>query len=78
MADRIPVGPKRAVHEAPGFADRYLLALRDNPNLPECCRQVEDHTFQLFKSREGAPGPDVLVVECACGRRHTRVAAGAS
>ena len=56
--------------------EKFLSGLRDNNQLKDCCRIVESHTVQIFKSSENLPVPDMTIIECEkCGAKHRRMSA---
>jgi hypothetical protein len=72
------VGARKKVAEVRGFIpDRHLDTLKNNDKLLACCRDAEAHDVELFKTHDDAPGADLMILHCACGRRHIRFAAGA-
>ena len=70
-------GAKRPVKEILGrIPAKYLTDLEDNTRLKACCRKAKNHQVELFKTHEEAEGADMMVMECTCGRKHYRAAAG--
>lgn len=83
MPDRTPKPERQHIAHGPAVSVRdvlrempahYVAAMEDNDKLRPCCRKAKDHTVQLFKTHEDAPGPDLAVFVCSCGRKHYRAA----
>jgi hypothetical protein len=55
---------------------KYLEALEQNQQIPSCCRHPENHDIEAFKSKDTEPVPDIYILHCTCGRRHTRFCVG--
>lgn len=73
----IPVGEKRKVRDVlDQISAKQLDALENNAALQPCCRNAKQHDVELFKTHDDAPGPDLMVLTCSCGRRHFRMAGG--
>lgn len=66
----------RPVKEMLGELPAKAVASFDNAKLKPCCRKVMDHHVEISKTHPDAPGPDQAVFDCACGRKHIRLAVG--
>lgn len=75
LENAIAVGKKAKVKDV-SLEARYTDGIRNNVALRTCCREVDESEVQLYKTHEDAKGPDLMVIECACGRRQYRAAVG--
>lgn len=55
---------------------RYTDPIAANTALAACCRDVETSEVTLVKTHEDAKGADLMIIECACGKRQYRTAVG--
>lgn len=76
----VPHSPRRRLSDFPaGFIPPrfYERNLEQNQQVSSCCRHVEDHDIEAFKSHPDEPAPDVYVIYCGtCGRKHRRLCVG--
>lgn len=55
-----------------GFLKKsHIEHLEQNQKISICCRHVEEHKVEAFKSHSEEQGPDIYVFHCTtCGRKH--------
>jgi hypothetical protein len=70
---RYPVAKLMAAGLLPA---KYYEALEQNQLLHSCCRHPENHDIEAFKSNPDETVPDIYILHCTCGRKHTRFCAG--
>ena len=72
---RTQVGPRKKVKDA-NLESRYTDPIRNNKLLRDCCRDVDTSEVYVSKTHEGARTPDLMIIECDCGRKQYRAAVG--
>jgi len=73
--ERVPV--KKVLSLLPA---RYIEALEQNQQIQSCCRHPENHEIEAKYSNETQRDlgiPDIYIMHCTCGRKHTRFCVGA-
>jgi len=55
---------------------RYTAPIKNNAKLKACCRDVDTSDVSLYTTHDDAERPDLMVIECACGRKQYRTAVG--
>lgn len=91
MAQEAPKRPARVEHikQAAGPRKRmrdvkhnmpkhYHESISKNAKLKACCREVDTSMVQFYRTHPEAFQPDLMIVECDCGKKQYRMAAGAN
>jgi hypothetical protein len=58
---------------------KFVTSLEQNQQIASCCRHPENHDIEAwFSCAEDADKgiPDIYILHCQCGRRHTRFCVG--
>jgi len=55
---------------------QYIEAQRNRNSIKSCCQDIENLTYQTFKTDGELEKPDFAVMECVCGSKHYRAANG--
>lgn len=76
--EKIRVGVKKNVKEAlKELPAEYLEKQRGNKKIKACCQDVNNLSYETFKTDEFQENANLAVFECSvCGCRHYRVAHG--
>jgi hypothetical protein len=71
--------PRIAVAKLGWLPAKYREALEHNQQIAHCCRHPENHEIEAWFSNakdEAAGTPDIYILHCSCGRKHTRFCVG--
>lgn len=75
----VPVEEKMPLRDAlKSIPAHYVESIRSNEGLKKCCRNLDNLTYQRFKTSPELENPDLAIIECTkCGSKHRRTASGA-
>lgn len=73
-----PIEEKTTLRQAlKNIPAHYVESIRSNESLRDCCRDIDNLSYQRFKTQPQLEGPDLAMIECAvCGAKHRRTLAG--
>ena len=69
-------GMKRVSEHLEKIPAKWLHAITSNKELNDCCREVDNLSYERRKTRDKLRFADLVVFQCDCGRKHSRLMLG--